>query len=227
LDLEYDADRCELAPMTEAKSELLPSALFDRADNADDRLFYLEPRFVAHIDEATIEALSSFYGERLFEGAAVLDLMSSWISHLPSETQFSRVAGLGMNQAELVGNLRLDDHVVHDLNVDPILPYASNTFDFVLIAVSIQYLVRPLEVFKEIARVLGAGGQVIISTSHRCFPTKAIRAFHEHSPKNRLQLIAEYIRHTDGFGAPEILDRSPPGADPLWLICAKRTASLE
>ncbi len=210
--------------MTHANSEPLPPALFDRLDNAPDRLFYLQPRFVAHIDDATIRALTSFYGERLFEGAAVLDLMSSWISHLPTEPKLARVAGLGMNAPELAGNPRLDDHVVHDLNADPILPYASDTFDFVMIAVSIQYLIRPLEVFKEISRVLRVNGQVIISTSHRCFPTKAIRAFHEHGAKDRIQLIAEYIRRTEGFGEPELLDRSPTGADPLWLVCGARSA---
>ena len=210
--------------MTDANSEPFPPALFDRLDNAPDRLFYLQPRFVAHIDEATIEALTSFYGERLFAGAEVLDLMSSWISHLPIEPKLARVAGLGMNAPELAGNPRLDDHLVHDLNAHPILPYASDCFDFVLIAVSIQYLVRPFEVFKEIARVLRIDGQVIISTSHRCFPTKAIRAFHEQSPKDRIQLIAEYVRRTDGFGEPELLDRSPAGTDPLWLVCGTRCA---
>ncbi len=210
--------------MTNANSEPLPPALFDRLDNAPDRLFYLQPRFVAHIDEATIAALTSFYGERLYEGAAVLDLMSSWISHLPATPQLARVAGLGMNAAELAENPRLDDHVVHDLNADQALPYASDAFDFVMIAVSIQYLVQPIEVFKEIARVLRIGGQLIISTSHRCFPTKAIRAFHEHSVKDRIGLIAEYIRRTGGFGDPELIDRSPQGADPLWLVCATRCA---
>lgn len=205
--------------MTQVNSEAPPPELFDRIDKSADGLFYLQPRFVAHIDEATIRALTNFYGERLFDGATVLDLMSSWISHLPEQPKLTRVAGLGMNAEELAGNPRLNDHTVHDLNADPSLPYASDAFDFVLIAVSIQYLVRPFEVFNEIARVLRPDGQVIVATSHRCFPTKAIRAFHEQTPKERMQLIAEYIRRTDGFLEPELLDRSPPGADPLWLVC--------
>ncbi|HCU90927.1 MAG TPA: methyltransferase type 11 [Gammaproteobacteria bacterium] len=201
-----------------------PSGLFDRLDNKPDRFFYLQPRFVTHVDDVTIQALTTFYGERLFIGAEILDLMSSWVSHLPIEPSLTRVAGLGMNSVELAKNPRLDDHVVQDLNDDPVLPYVNDSFDFVLIALSIQYLVQPLEVFKEIARILRVGGQVIISTSHRCFPTKAIRAFREQNAKDRIQLIAEYIRRSNGFGVPELLDRSPKEADPLWLICGTRCA---
>ena len=108
--------------------------------------------------------------------------------------------------------------------MDPILPYASDTFDFVFIAVSIQYLVRPIEVFNEIGRVLRPNGRVIVATSHRCFPTKAIRAFHEKSPQDRMLLIAEYIRRTGKFEEPDMLDRSPQGADPLWLVCGTLSA---
>lgn len=205
--------------MTTTKIDPLPATLFDRLDNAPDLMFYQVPRFVTHIDESTIDALTSFYREILFDGADVLDLMSSWISHLPEEPALGRVAGLGMNEPELAANPRLDDRIAHDLNTDPILPYTSNAFDFVFIAVSIQYLVRPIEVFNEIARVLRLDGQVIVATSHRCFPTKAIRAFHEKSPKDRMLLIAEYIRQTSMFEEPDMLDRSPQGADPLWLIC--------
>ena len=208
--------------MTDA--DPFPSGLFDRLDNKPDRMFYLQPRFVTHIDEATVQALTTFYSERLFAGADILDLMSSWISHLPIESNLTRVAGLGMNSAELAKNPRLDDRHVQDLNADPVLPYVSDSFDFVLIALSIQYLVQPLEVFREIARILRIDGQVIISTSHRCFPTKAIRAFREQNAKNRIQLITEYIRRSNGFGVPELFDRSPKEADPLWLICGTRCA---
>jgi SAM-dependent methyltransferase len=208
--------------MAKANLEQLPPDLFDRIDDSPDTKFYQEPRFVAHIDEKTIGALSAFYREILFNGADVLDLMSSWISHLPEAPELARVAGLGMNAAELAANPRLNDYVVHDLNNDPTLPYATSAFDFVFIAVSIQYLVRPINVFTEIARVLRPGGQVVVSTSHRCFPTKAIRAFREARPENRIQLITEYVRRTGGFKAVEFIDRSPSGADPLWLVRGTR-----
>lgn len=202
----------------------IPAALFQRADETPDALFYREPRFVTHIDDATIGALTDYYREILFTGADVLDLMSSWVSHLPAQPVLGRVAGLGMNAAELARNRCLKDRIVHDLNQDPLLPFAPASFDFVLIAVSIQYLTRPVAVLAEIARVLRPGGQLVISTSHRCFPTKAIRAFHLLDSADRIRLLFEYVRAAGGFDAPEFFDRSPPAADPLWLV---RTTRLE
>ena len=202
--------------------DTFPADLFDRLDNSADEEFYRSPRFVAHIDAATIGKLTNYYSEVLFAGADVLDLMSSWISHLPDEPQLGRVVGLGMNAAELAANERLNEYLVRDLNVEPALPYADESFDFVLIAVSIQYLTRPMDVFRELARVLRRGGRVLISCSHRCFPTKAIRAFHQATLDERVGLISEYIRQAAGFGAAVFLDRSPSHADPLWLICATK-----
>ena len=201
-------------------ADALPAALFERADETPDTLFYAQPRFVTHIDDATIAALTDYYAEILFAGADVLDLMSSWVSHLPEKPQLGRVAGLGLNDAELAGNPRLTESLVHDLNDDPSLPYDTESFDFVFIAVSIQYLVRPIEVFAEIARILRPGAQIVISMSHRCFPTKAIRAFHVVGANERTQLVNEYMVRACGFDAPEFIDRSPQGADPLWLVRA-------
>lgn len=208
--------------MTDQQTEPLPPTLFDRVDNSDDALFYRSPRLVAHIDKKTIDALTIFYREKLRPGANVLDLMSSWISHLPEDLELGTVSGLGMNQAELEANPRLTNHVVHDLNAEPVLPYANLSYDVVLIAVSIQYLIRPIEVFAEIARVLRPQGQVIVSTSHRCFPTKAIRAFQQADLEGRLQLIAEYMRRAQAFADPVVDDCSPQNADPLWIVSARR-----
>jgi len=202
-----------------------PPSLFERLDESDDAAFYAAPRFVVHIDEATIAALTQWYGEVLAPGADVLDLMSSWVSHLPdvAALRLGRVVGLGLNAAELAANPRLAAYDVQDLNEKPQLPYADASFDAVLCAVSIQYLTRPLEVFAEVARVLRPGGRVAIATSQRCFPTKAIRAFHVLPPRERLALIALYLERAGGFAPAELVDRSPPGADPLWIVTARRT----
>lgn len=200
----------------------LPPQLFERVDEHEDRHFYASPRLVTHIDDATIEALRSCYAELLAPGADVLDLMSSWVSHLP-ETPLGRVSGLGMNAEELAANPRLDDWCVHDLNRDPELPHPAAAFDAVLIAVSVQYLVRPVEVFRSIARVLRPGGRSVVALSHRCFPTKAVRAFHVLPPEGRMDLVAAYHEHAGGFEPARRLDRSPPGADPLWIVAARRS----
>jgi SAM-dependent methyltransferase len=202
---------------------LMPgSAFFERQDESDDAQFYSMPRFVVHIDAATIAALTQVYREILPAGGAILDLMSSWVSHLPDEMPFARVAGLGMNAEELTGNPRLTDHIVQDLNHHPDLPFDSGSFDAIVNAVSIQYVTRPLEVFRSCARVLRPGGLYAVAMSHRCFPTKAIRAWHVLALRERLEVVKEYFRSAGGYEEPVLLDRSPPDADPLWVVMARR-----
>ena len=202
---------------------IFPTSFFARLDESDDAAFYAMPRFVVHIDEATIAELTRWYGEVLAPGSDVLDLMSSWVSHLPDAAALplGRVVGLGMTGQELAANPRLASFDVVDLNATPRLPYADASFDAVLCAVSIQYLTRPLEVFAEAARVLRPGGRVAVATSHRCFPTKAIRAWHVLPPRDRLAAIALYLERAGGFAPAELVDRSPPGADPLWIVTAR------
>ena len=201
----------------------IASELLTRFDDSPDSLFYELPRMVTHIDEVTITALSDYYREILPAGRAVLDLMSSWVSHLP-DLSYERVAGLGMNKAELEANPQLSEHVEHDLNEDPELPNAAESFDAVVNAVSIQYLIQPVEVFTSIRRVLKPGGISVVAMSHRCFPTKAIQAFHYLSGPERQALVSHYHVLADGFDAPEQIDRSPPNADPLWIVRARRSS---
>ena len=199
-----------------------PARFFEREDESADVLFYEQPRFVTHIDDSTIAALTAFYSEFLPEHSRVLDLMSSWISHLPA-TRYSRVEGLGMNAAELAANKRLDAYAVHDLNEDPRLPYADAQFDRAVVAVSVQYLVRPVEVLADLHRVLAPGGQVAIAMSHRCFPTKAVLAFRALSPRDRVRLAGTYLDRA-GFVDIESADRSPPHGDPLWMVTGAKAA---
>lgn len=198
-----------------------PPHFFRRADESDDAVFYQPPRFVTHIDRATINALTGFYREAIPDGARVLDLMSSWVSHLPADAGYRRVAGLGMNEAELADNPRLDDHVVHDLNRRPELPYGDAEFDVVLNAVSVQYLARPLDVFASVRRVLTPGGFHAVAISHRMFPQKAVAVWQSLSPADRVALVGSYFALTPGWSEPIVVDRSPPDADPLWVVLAR------
>ncbi len=205
--------------MSERNSEAddIPARFFERPDDSADELFYDEPRFVAHIDQATIDALTDFYREFIPAGSRVLDLMSSWISHLPEETAYAHVCGLGMNATELRANKRLDEFRVQNLNENPRLPFEPASYDRVLITVSIQYLTRPVEVMRSIHDVLADGGAICIAMSHRLFPTKAIAAFQQLPPKERIQLVGYYLDRA-GFREVGFEDRSPEGADPLWLV---------
>lgn len=196
----------------------LPDKFFSREDDSNDSEFYELPRFTTHIDDATITALTQYYRETLKPSWHILDLMSSWVSHLPNETRYRHVAGHGMNEEELARNPRLDEYRVQDLNDNPMLPYANRSFEAVLIAVSIQYLIKPFELFNEIGRILTPGGCCIVSMSHRLFPSKAIYAFKVLPPVERTHLVAAYMEKCSRFANIDIVDRSPANADPLWIV---------
>ena len=195
---------------------------FRREDEAPDAHFYAEPRLVTHIDEAAIAAVTQLYREYLPADAAVLDLMSSWVSHLPPEVAYSRVVGLGMNRAELAANPRLDGLVVHDLNRTPRLPFAAAEFDAAAICVSIQYLTRPVAVLRDLGRVLVAGGPLVITFSNRCFPTKAVRGWLLRDDLGHAALVVRYLKAARNWTAIEHRDCSPPAGDPLHAVVARR-----
>ena len=200
--------------------------VFRRSDESADAEFYVAPRFVEHIDDGAIAAVTQLYRERIPSGSSVLDLMSSWVSHLPPERKYARVVGLGMNAAELARNPQLDAYVVHDLNADPMLPFPEASFDAATICVSIQYLTRPVEVIRDLARVLRPGASLTITFSNRCFPTKAIAAWRKLDDRGHCALVSRYLHDTGGWDEIAALDRSVPRSDPLFAVVAKRATSV-
>jgi len=201
----------------------LDSTWFQRFDESADGLFYRQPRLVTHIDDAAVAAVTQLYRELLPERGAVLDLMSSWVSHLPTEATYVRVVGLGMNQVELDANPRLDVRLVHDLNQSTRLPFDDASFDAAVICVSIQYLVRPVEVLREVGRVVATGGPLVITFSNRCFPTKAVAVWQALDDAGHAQLVEGYLREAGNWRDVQSLDRSPaPGSsDPLFAVVAR------
>ncbi len=195
---------------------------FERIDESDDTLFYGEPRLVKHIDEPACAALALFFRVALPKGGAILDLMSSCVSHLPPDVDYSRVCGLGMNRVELEANPQLSDHLVHDLTVNPTLPFADNEFDACIISVSVQYLIHPIHVFGEIARVLNPGSVCAVSFSNRCFPTKAVAIWRAMDDRDHGRLVGYYFVESGGFEEPDFTNLSPkPGqTDPLFMVTA-------
>jgi SAM-dependent methyltransferase/FKBP-type peptidyl-prolyl cis-trans isomerase 2 len=172
---------------------------FVRADNQPDEKFYQQPRFVHHIDETAREMVSNTYGRFLTHGMRVLDLMSGWQSHIPAGLHLSRLVGLGLNADELKKNSQISDVVVHDLNADTRLPFETNNFDAVVNTASVEYLIEPLTVFREVARILRPGGYFIVTFSNRWFPTKAIRIWQELHEFERMGLVLEYFLRAGGF----------------------------
>ncbi len=202
-----------------------PAGAFRRYDERPDEEFYRTPRLVTHIDEGAIAAVTQLYRELFPPGGAILDLMSSWVSHLPEEVEYRRVVGLGMNEEELRRNPRLYAYVVQDLNRDPVLPFGDGEFDGVGICVSIDYLTRPVEVLREVGRVLKAGAPVIISFSNRCFPSKAVAIWHRLDDAGHMRLVEGYLREAGNFENVRSLDRSPRRvfSDPLYAVIGAST----
>jgi SAM-dependent methyltransferase len=192
---------------------------FARVDESDDAGFYAVERKVVHLEPGAIEALRGFYAAHLPpEGGAVLDLMSSWRSHLPDG--LGTVTGLGMSAPEMADNPQLDDFVVHDLNREPRLPFADDAFNAVVCAVSVQYLTQPLEVFTDVHRVLRPGGPVLVSFSNRCFPTKAVAIWRASGSDGQRRLVREYLER-GGFSAVVDEQVSSPD-DPLFVVWGRR-----
>ncbi|XP_062225936.1 uncharacterized protein LOC133924433 [Phragmites australis] len=188
---------------------VLPPEGRAKLDPRPDRDFYAFPRLVTHVDDGFTATLTDLYRERLRPGWDVLDLMSSWVSHLPPEVQFQRVVGHGLNAQELARNPRLDYFFVKDLNADQQFELESSSFDAVLCTVSVQYLQSPEKVFAEIFRVLKPGGVCIVSFSNRMFYGKAIGAWREGTAYSRVQLVTQYFQCVEGFTQPEVVRKQP------------------
>jgi len=201
---------------------LLPPAAYAREDESGDDAFYLLPRKVVHIDDGAIAALGRLYAEVLPVGGRLLDLMSSWRSHLPEGFQAAEVVGLGMNAEEMADNPQLTRFVVHDVNRDPRLPFGDAELDGAMCAVSVQYLVHPLRVSREVARVLRPGAPFVVSFSNRCFPTKAVAAWLYADDEQHVELVRSYFESAGGFVDVKEENRSPGGyADPLYAVWAR------
>jgi hypothetical protein len=173
----------------------LPQGAFAKIDAEDDELFYEPPRLVYHIDDNAVAALTEFYRQVLPPGGVLLDLMSSWVSHLPPEIEYSAVIGHGMNATELAANPRLSRWFVQNLNREPRLPLADCSIDAAMICVSVQYLQRPVAVLREIGRVLRPGGALVVSFSNRCFWTKAVAVWRALDDAGHARLVEDYLRH--------------------------------
>ena len=197
---------------------------FRRQDESDDSQFYVVPRKVVHIDDHAIAALTGLYRQILSDGDSILDLMSSWRSHLPAELKLSRVVGLGMNANELADNPQLAEWLLHNLNQDRALPFADASFEAAVCAVSVQYMTRPLEVFREVLRVLKPGGVFALSFSNRCFPSKAVEGWLYSSDEQHLGIVQAYFKASGGWRDVTAEDRTPQRRrgmeDPLFAVRA-------
>ena len=207
-----------------------PPELFRRQDESDDSLFYAEPRLVVHIDYSAIGAISAYFSEVVPHNGVILDLMSSWRSHMPPDLPIMRLIGLGLNAVELKENPQLDQRIVHDLNADPELPLEDCSIDTAVVTVSIQYMTKPVQVFQEVNRILKAGAAFHVIYSNRMFPTKAVAIWQNLDDRRRAQLIASYFENSGGWEnirAINITPQLPHYSDPVYVVVAEKAAPQE
>ena len=108
------------------------------------------------------------------------------------------------------------------------MPFADGRFGACLLTVSVQYLARPVEVFRDVARVLGPGAPFLISISNRMFPTKAVMLWHRLGESERGRLVERYLETAGGFervGIETLVEGEPGGADPVVMVQARRRRS--
>jgi len=205
-----------------------------KLDPTKDSDFYAFPRFVTHVDEGFIDRLTALYREILSPNTRILDLMSSWVSHLPEEMEFEHIEGHGMNGEELAKNPRLHSYFIQDLNAQPKLPLEDSSFDAVLITVSVQYLQYPEAIFAELYRILRPHGLVVVSFSNRMFYQKAIAAWRDNSDLGPVALVKSYFKSVAGFREVQAIVRpaTTPSflqmlgimvADPFYAVIGKRS----
>jgi hypothetical protein len=203
---------------------------FERIDPRRDPLFYESPRYVVHIDDGAIAAVGTLIERLAPPRPAVLDLMSSYRSHLPPAIEPREVVGVGLNAEEMAANPQLTRWLVHDLNVEPTLPLPAAHFDLALCTVSVQYLIQPLEVFWQVGELLRApqpsepGGVLLVTFSNRCFPTKAARIWLAGDDAAHLALVRRYFTLSGCWTGVEAAAFTPPDGDPLYGVWARRAA---
>jgi SAM-dependent methyltransferase len=203
------------------KEDGFGEGFFERVDERDDRAFYAVPRLVTHIDDDAIAAVGELYDELAITGE-VLDLMSSWVSHF--RVPPARLVVLGMNEPELRANSAAAERIVHDLNADPRIPLPDQSIDDAVCCASVDYLTRPVEVFRDVARVLRPGGRFVCTFSNRVFPTKAIRGWLQATDEQRRAIVVDYFERSGVFRPATAALRTPrdhPG-DPLSAVWSTR-----
>lgn len=202
---------------------------FRRLDESEDELFYQFPRLVVHIDDGAIAKVGEIYASLLPIGGVILDLMSSWRSHLPEQIRPAKVVGLGLNRSEMENNPALSDIVVHNVNTNPRLPFQDESFDGAVMTVSVQYLTRPSELFTDVGRVLKPHAPFVVTFSNRMFPTKAVALWQAGNQHQRQTVVRGYFAQSAAFEKIESIDRSAPTnppSDPIWAVLGYKIASV-
>ena len=205
-----------------------------KSDICDDEIFYQQPRFVHHLSDSFRTRLTNLYSEYLHKHYIILDLMSSWVSHLPSNISYKKVIGHGMNEAELSSNERLDKFFVQNLNKKQNMPIEDSSVDVGLIVAGWQYLQYPEKVSLELSRVIKSDSLLIISFTNRAFWTKAPNIWTYSSEEKRIEYVTSVLT-SNGWRIEKILNEKTQDkklfgfysseSDPFFSVIARNNKS--
>jgi hypothetical protein len=200
---------------------LVPTTAFSAVDPPPDPTFAGDVSF-DRIDTVALAAVTNLYREILPAGGAILDVMSGWVPHLPPESPFRRVVGVGIDQCALLENPFLDEWRVQDLNRNATLPFGAGEFDGATICGAIQYLRRPGEVIRDIGLVLRPDAPLVVTFSNRCLATKAIACWCLLDEAGHLCQIAQRFAEAGNWADIRCIDRTPPGGgQPLYAVIGR------
>ena len=177
----------------------------EKIDINDDNSFYQEPRYVHHLSAPFRDRLSNLYSEYLYSHYVILDLMSSWVSHLPSKTKYKKIIGHGMNESELSANKRLDSFWLQNLNKNQNMPLEDSSVDMGLIVVGWQYLQYPERVSLELSRIIKTDSLLIISFTNRAFWTKSPNIWINSSEEGRIKYVTSVLS-VNGWSVEKIFN---------------------
>ena len=215
---------------------ILPEDAFSRLDDSEDTTFYARDRFVSHMDTLALSTVEKLIGELVVEeNPVILDLMAGWDSHLPQSLHPAKVIGLGLNENELKRNKALSEYVIHDLNKDPRLPFPDEAFDAAINTVSVDYMTKPIQVFRDVGRILKPGGLFLVIFSNRMFPQKAVKIWRESNEDERVLLVEGFFKEAGLFENPAVfLSKGKPRpkgdkyaylgihSDPIYAVYADK-----
>ena len=126
------------------------------------------------------------------------DRMVSHLDSLALRTVTSVIGQLVVEELPVILDLMAswDSHIPADIRPSRVVGLGLNT-------VSVDYLTRPVDVFKDVARVLRPGGLFLVVFSNRMFPDKAVRVWCDSSEEERVILVEEFFSRAGGFEKPQ------------------------
>ena len=206
----------------------------NKIDTSDDKFFYKKPRYVHHLSLSFRTRLTDLYTKYLTKNHIILDLMSSWVSHLPTDTKYKKIIGHGMNEAELSANNRLDSFWVQNLNQTQQIPIKDSSIDVGLIVAGWQYLQYPENVSLELSRIIKSDSLLIISFTNRAFWTKSPNIWTYSSEEKRIEYV-DNVLSNNGWRIEKIFNEKTydeklfgfykTESDPFFSVIARNNKS--